>query len=180
MSPILYRIAFVLVIASCRRQSPAPSATGADDGSASAREPGVSEQRSLANALRLEAKLRPDAQSAGNVEIVVVASNVGSEAIPLQGDGCRILVRAYRSSAQTSAIWVQERALPDGAIFGCPLNLWHATISPGASVEIGRARIRLRAVLGDSLPEGRYHLGVRVRLNADSATIPAGLVELRR
>ena len=54
-------------------------------------------------------------------------------------------------------------------------------LAPGDSVRVGTLSVPVRAILGDSLPPGRYRLTVRLNNSAARAgELPAGDVELMR
>lgn len=89
-------------------------------------------------------------------------------------DGCRVLLRAYRSSDRTGApAWDQERVL------GCTLAIQEFEIKAGDTLELPRQASAVE-ILGDSLPNGRYWLTAVVRKMGSPFELAAGEVELAR
>jgi hypothetical protein len=89
-------------------------------------------------------------------------------------DGCVVLVRAYRNAARAGApAWDQARTV------ACTQALVEVAVAPGETVS-RNTRFEPRAVLGDSLPEGRYYLSAYLRPMNTVVEVAAGEVDLQR
>ncbi len=86
--------------------------------------------------------------------------------------GCPVLLRAYRTADRTGEpAWDQERDIV------CTQQLLIVTLAPGESREV-EGRATAVDILGDSLPNGRYHLAAVVRPDRRRIELPAGEAEL--
>ena len=102
----------------------------------------------------------------------VTITNRGASLVRLTlPDGCAVLLRAYRSA--------DARAPAYDALHNvvCTLALQEVTIPPGERQQLA-ARSDAREILGDSLPDGTYHLRALVRPNGGEVEVPAGTVPL--
>lgn len=118
------------------------------------------------------------------LRVRVVATNTGRAATwTLQLGHCSMNVRVVTAPPTTTRAWDYGRwrnALKPPAT--CPASLTSWRLPPGMSAsssELERT-IRVRDVLGDSLPPGRYRVTALVAFNNQSSgDLPAGEVDLR-
>lgn len=87
------------------------------------------------------------------------------------GNGCKVLLRAYRTEARQQAAWDQGRVL------GCTQAIETIQLQPGERRQL-TARSNAREILGDSLPDGRYFLTAYLPANGGEIEIPAGAADL--
>jgi hypothetical protein len=85
--------------------------------------------------------------------------------------GCVALLRAYGSATATEPVWDQA------TVVMCTMALQLLDLAPGESRSYSM-RTDAREVLGDSLPDGTYHLRARIAVNGAAVEVPAGAVEL--
>jgi hypothetical protein len=98
-------------------------------------------------------------------------TNATSSAIDITfPDGCIVLVRAYRENASAPA-WDQQFNT------GCTAALVPLHLEPGKSATYVSAS-GARAILGDSLPDGRYRLEAYLRPDTGPVTVGAGSADL--
>ena len=98
-------------------------------------------------------------------------TNASSSAIDITfPDGCVVLVRAYRENA-TAPAWDQQFNT------GCTAALVPLHLEPGKSATYVSAS-GARAILGDSLPDGRYRLEAYLRPDTGPVTVEAGSADL--
>lgn len=103
---------------------------------------------------------------------VVTMTNTGTAPVTLtMPDGCIVLLRAYADAAATRPVFDQRTVL------SCTMALVDVRIAAGQSVQF-ETRSDAREVLGDRLPDGRYHLRAVVRPDGREIEVPAGVVEL--
>lgn len=103
---------------------------------------------------------------------LVHVRNVGDTAKTLSfPDGCVVLVRAYREDSSQVA-WDQ------GAIAMCTGALVEAELDPGESETFQTGSIGAAAILGDSLPDGRYRLEAYLRPMTGQVVVEAGSADL--
>lgn len=89
-------------------------------------------------------------------------------------DGCTVLIRAYPDAERAGEpAWDQQRAV------ACTMAIQIVRFEPGESREY-RASATATEILGDSLPEGRYHFAALLRPDGQRVEVPAGEAELRR
>jgi hypothetical protein len=87
------------------------------------------------------------------------------------GGGCPVQIRAYRNEARTSLAWDQ------GRVIACTKEIQIVTLKSGESAE-RNARTDARAILGDSLPDGKYYFSAYVQVVGAPFLIPAGAADL--
>jgi hypothetical protein len=85
-------------------------------------------------------------------------------------DGCVVLLRAYRE-AGAAAVWDQ------GSVLSCTAALVEVRLAAGETRTF-EARTDARAILGASLPDGRYRLEVYLRPRSGVIAVEAGTVDL--
>lgn len=85
--------------------------------------------------------------------------------------GCPLLLSAYRDAARTDLAWDQGQAIV------CTQQLQIVDLAPSAQQEF-TSRSDARAVLGDSLPDGTYHMSARLVVNDTVITHTVGAVQL--
>lgn len=102
------------------------------------------------------------------VEVV----NTGTTAATLEfPSGCTVLLRAYRSRADAEPAWDQALAVM------CTMAIQIVTLQAGERASYATAA-DAREILGDSLPDGTYHLRAWMSFNGTSIEVPAGSVQL--
>jgi hypothetical protein len=85
-------------------------------------------------------------------------------------DGCVVLISVYRPDSP-EPVWEQARSV------GCTMAIVQTDIGPGQSTEFS-SRTSAAEILGDSLPDGRYHLRVHSRPDGRPLQLHAGTVDL--
>ncbi len=100
--------------------------------------------------------------------------------------GYPLVVRMYRltdaagrraTAVWDSGVWERARQRPDEV---CLALAVHVMMSPGDSAAVASLVLPVQAVLGDSLPPGRYRLTAQLNSSGGSAgEINAGVIELR-
>lgn len=102
---------------------------------------------------------------------VVQVTNVSASAKHLSfPDGCVVLLRAYRAgSSQVS--WDQ------GDTVMCTGAFVELNLDPGQTTSF-ETRADAAAILGDSLPDGRYRLAAYLRPTTGEITVDAGSADL--
>lgn len=98
--------------------------------------------------------------------------NTGKLPVQLEFGGCGLQLRAYRTAYRTGGpAWRSDRRGE-----ACILMLHGAMLAPGDSLSRPlRLRVQVPQVLGDSLPDGRYHFAATLGLNFGlSPEVPAG------
>jgi hypothetical protein len=85
--------------------------------------------------------------------------------------GCPLLLSAYRDAARTDLAWDQGHAIV------CTQQLQIVDLAPSAQQEF-TSRSDARAILGDSLPDGTYHMSARLVVNDTVITRTVGAVQL--
>jgi hypothetical protein len=106
------------------------------------------------------------------LDVEVVAVNRGKRPTHVEYGACAVRLRVYRSKSRTEApVWdSSERPNPDprtGVETACPLYSAATTLAPGDSLtprEFAES-IPVDAILGDSLPPGRYYFSASARIN---------------
>ncbi|HEU5208775.1 MAG TPA: BsuPI-related putative proteinase inhibitor [Longimicrobiales bacterium] len=102
----------------------------------------------------------------------VTATNRSSRTIDLTfPDGCVVLLRVYRDEARTELAWDQAEHV------GCTMALVEWSLAPGASRQ-ATVQTDAAAILGTTLPDGRYWLAAVLRPEGRSVEVPAGPVDL--
>jgi hypothetical protein len=101
---------------------------------------------------------------------VRITNASGSALDLLFPDGCVVLVRAYRSGMSTPA-WDQRFSI------GCTAALVPLHLDAGQSATY-TSMTNARAILGDSLPDGRYRLEAWLRPDSGPVLVEAGTVDL--
>jgi hypothetical protein len=91
-------------------------------------------------------------------------------ALELPG-GCPLLLSAYRDSLRTDLAWDQGNAIV------CTMQLQIVDLPPNGQQEF-TTRTDARAMLGDSLPDGTYHMSARLVVNDTVVTRAVGSVPL--
>src|SRR5688572_16164543 len=86
-------------------------------------------------------------------------------------NGCKVLLRAYRTEAREQAVWDQ------GRVVGCTQAVETIELQPGERRQL-TARADARQILGDSLPDGRYFLGAYLPATGGAIEMPAGAADL--
>ncbi len=111
-----------------------------------------------------------------------VVVNEGPDTVHLEFGTCALKLRAYRAAERAGPpVWRSERVEPwsGGGVYGCDLKLGISDLAPGDSLRPFEVRVPLIEVLGDSLPDGRYHFGAVLELNfAETGELAAGAAEL--
>jgi hypothetical protein len=106
------------------------------------------------------------------LQTIVRMKNRSRSAVTLQfGGGCPVQIRAFRNEARTQLAWDQ------GRVIACTKEIQIVRLEAGATAERS-ARTDARAILADSLPNGRYHLSAYVLLLGNPLLIPAGAADL--
>lgn len=85
--------------------------------------------------------------------------------------GCPLHLLAYRDSARTDLAWDQGHAI------ACTLQIEMVRLEPGQQREFA-TRSDARAILADSLPDGRYHMSVRLTIGDTAMIREVGSVDL--
>jgi hypothetical protein len=99
-------------------------------------------------------------------------ANAGGAAAHLQfPSGCVVLLRAYRGAADARPAWDQAHTAM------CTMAIQMLDLAPGESRQYS-TRTDAREILGDSLPDGTYHLRAWVAVNGGVVEVPAGTVQL--
>jgi hypothetical protein len=102
----------------------------------------------------------------------VMAINDGDEAVRIVfPDGCVVLLRAYAVDGN-NPVWDQ------GQDFACTLALVSIDLEPGASESYTTPTSSAHDILGDTLPDGSYRIGVYLRPDGEVVEIDTGTVEL--
>jgi hypothetical protein len=133
--------------------------------------------------LAVAAEVVTGADGADVLHARAVLRNENAEAIYIEYGACALDILGFRTAAAGAPVWRSERRQPwDGTSFhGCPLYLATATIEPGADFSPEEFTVRIPAIelLGDTLPDGSYHLAGRLHVNRDTLRADAGIVVLR-
>lgn len=125
----------------------------------------------------------------GQIRVVTTLRNVGDPTVGLLWGGCPFTLKAYQTSTLPGrAVWDSRRwqhsRSPPGVAAGCVDALAGPgrPFAPGDSVRPVAMRWdgHMEDVLGDSLPEGRYHFHAQLAFRGDTLHLPAGSVHLRR
>lgn len=118
----------------------------------------------------------------GKVRGTATVRNTGDRPIALSFGACSIRLRAYRAAGRSGRpAWYSERrtAWEGGYVHACDLVGYEATLQPGDTLSRFGIEAPLIEVLGDSLPDGRYHFTASVELNGVwSPEAPAGALDL--
>lgn len=127
----------------------------------------------------------------------IVATNRGAKAIGIAYGGCPLRIRLWRTADRKGApVWRSEDRQPRGQFgdnrrsprYGCPGYRIEGRLLPNDSL-VFRQPIPLAEVLADSLPDGRYWVGLELKLRDESRargererpyTFAAGNVMLHR
>lgn len=84
-------------------------------------------------------------------------------------DGCEVILKVYASADRTGTpAWVQNPV--------CTEAIESYTIAPGQTLEVG-TQASAGAILGSTLPDGRYYLVARVKFEG-GRDLPAGEADL--
>jgi hypothetical protein len=102
---------------------------------------------------------------------VRIRNRTGSRAQVRLGSGCPVLLRVYRNEARTALAWDQGRVL------ACTKEIQIVDLAAGDSAE-RTARTNARAILADSLPDGRYHVSAYVQVIGTPVLLAAGSADL--
>ena len=108
--------------------------------------------------------------------------NTSPDSVPVRHGACALVVRVYRVAGPADVPAWRSDVPPPNAVIGCPVVAFHPTLAPQqeyAPREL-RSAIPLDSVLGDSLPDGAYRIGVGSDLDSSPAEISAGIIPLRR
>lgn len=87
------------------------------------------------------------------------------------GSGCPVQLRVYRDAVRKDLVWDQ------GRVMACTKEIQIVNLAEGDTVQRA-ARASAYDILGDSLPDGRYHLGAYVQVIDSPLVIPAGDADL--
>lgn len=112
----------------------------------------------------------------------LIVINTSPDSVPVHHGACALVVRVYRGEGAAARLaWRSDPPLPD-AVIGCPAVAFHPTLAPHqeyAPKEF-RTAIPLDSILGDSLPDGVYGIGVTSDLGPRPVEFSAGILPLRR
>jgi hypothetical protein len=86
-------------------------------------------------------------------------------------NGCKLLLRAYRTAARQQPVWDQ------GRIVGCTQAIETIELDAGEHRQL-TAHSDARQILSDSLPDGHYFLAAYVNASNGAIEIPAGEADL--
>lgn len=102
---------------------------------------------------------------------VVTVKNVGDSSVRLSfPDGCVVLLRAYREGSSAAA-WDQ------GNTVMCTGAFVEVDLAPGATRTF-ETSTDAAAILGDTLPDGRYRLVAYLRPTSGEVALDAGSADL--
>lgn len=118
------------------------------------------------------------------VEARVSLRNPATDTIRMAIPGCSRWLRAYETPARADQpAWDEKGRLgwneEIGAVIACTAQEENLVLGPGQS-RSHEIRYSVDAILGDSLPEGRYYMSVLIESHGQPVAIPAGSVELMR
>jgi hypothetical protein len=122
--------------------------------------------------VRLEGSGR-DAAGPALVMPVVRLTNLTSEPLRIDLDGCPVLLRVYRDAARSgSPAWRS-----DGAGVQCMQDPYSITLAPGRSEEVSSAYDG-GALLSQLGEPARYYFSINLRTLPDARILPAGYADL--
>ena len=101
---------------------------------------------------------------------VDITNRSGSAVGHVFPDGCVVLLRAFQGTSQVPS-WDQQ------GIVGCTQALIEVNLTSGGSRRF-QVRTDARAILGDSLPNGRYRLEAYLRPSGKLVRVDAGAADL--
>lgn len=112
----------------------------------------------------------------------LIVINTSPDSVPVHHGACALVVRVYRGEGAVARLaWRSDAPLPN-AVIGCAAVAFHPTLTPHqeyAPKEF-RTAIPLDSILGDSLPDGAYGIGVISDLAPHPMEFSAGTLPLRR
>jgi hypothetical protein len=112
----------------------------------------------------------------------LIVTNTSSDSVTLRHGACALVVRVYPAEgAGAVPAWRSDAPLPNAAI-GCPAVAFYPPLAPRqeyAPKEM-RTSIPIDSILGDSLPDGAYRIGVVPDLDPRPAELDAGVLPLTR
>ncbi|MSR35115.1 MAG: hypothetical protein EXR95_00520 [Gemmatimonadetes bacterium] len=95
----------------------------------------------------------------------------GARADVRLGSGCPVQLRVFKDAARTALAWDQGRVLV------CTKEIQIVDLASGDSAQ-RTTRTNAREILGDSLPDGRYHLSAYVQVVGAPVLAAAGSADL--
>jgi hypothetical protein len=112
----------------------------------------------------------------------LVVINTSPDSVPVNHGACALVVRVYRGEGAAPRLaWRSDVPEPFAAI-GCPAVAFHLRLAPHqeyAPLEL-RSAIPIDSILGDSLPDGAYRIGVTSDLGPRPVELSAGVIPLKR
>ena len=112
----------------------------------------------------------------------LIVTNTSPDSVPLSHGACALVVRVYRAGGAAAApAWRSDAPVPN-AVISCPAVAFYPMLAGHqeyAPVEL-RTGIPIDSILGDSLPDGAYRIGVVSDLGPHPVELLAGVVPLRR
>ena len=126
----------------------------------------------------------PAGSARDTVHTRIAVRNTNAQGVRLEYGACALDLLAFRAPTRSGTpAWTSSaQRAPNGQPFACPLYLAMGVLRPGQEVSPGElnTRVPARALLGDSLPAGRYYFRARVRFNWRTTLVDAGEADLRR
>lgn len=112
----------------------------------------------------------------------LIVANPSSDSLPLSHGACALVVRVYRAEgADAVPAWRSDLPSPP-AVVGCPAVAFYPVLAPHQeySPKELRTGIPIDSIMGDSLRDGAYRIGVVSDLGPGPEELDAGILPLRR
>lgn len=103
---------------------------------------------------------------------VVMANRSRSRVVLQLASGCPVQLRVYHDQERQRLVWDQ------GRVIACTKEIQIVELAAGDTAQRSAPIVSARAILGDSLPDGRYWLGAYVQVVGAPLVVPAGVAEL--
>jgi hypothetical protein len=166
----------VLACGETRRGDTAPPPPRADTGRPA---PASDSSTRISPELVVRALARVENDS---LAIRLIVINTSADSVPVHHGACALVVRVYRGEGAAARLaWRSDQPSPP-AVVGCAAVAFHPTLTPHqqyAPKEF-RTAIPLDSILGDSLPDGAYRIGVISDLAPYPMEFSAGILPLSR
>lgn len=102
----------------------------------------------------------------------VIVANPGGRSVRMElSSGCAVQLVVYRTAERTAPVWDQSR------VQACTMALQIVDLDGGATRTF-EGRTDAREILGDSLPDGTYHISAVMHVNQRRIEVPAGAAQL--
>jgi hypothetical protein len=118
-----------------------------------------------------------------SVQVAVQIINRTDRRVALEYGACPLQLLVHENADRAGpAVWNSAKQLDEtGQLPVCPLYLKFSELGPGETRKPDfRATFPVADILGDSLPDGKYHFTAQLVLGGDTVPLPAGSGTLRQ